>query len=78
LEEVIATHSAVAEVCVIGVHDPDGGGHVPRAFVTIKHDYAGKNNGSIAKEILEYANGKSTHSVDWQSAAFSFSLTLRT
>ena len=51
---MIAKHPDVAEVCVIGVIDPDGGDRIPRAFVKLK-----LQNGrvpSTAEEIQQFAN----------------------
>ena len=44
-------HEAVTEVCVIGIPDPDGGGHIPRACVTVNSDEV------TTDDILEFANG---------------------
>jgi propionyl-CoA synthetase len=51
MEEVIATHAAVAESAVIGVHDPIKG-QLPRAFVVLK---AGFEDGKadIGRELID-------------------------
>jgi hypothetical protein len=36
IEEVIRGHPAVAEVVCFGVVDPAGGGHIPRAVLTLQ------------------------------------------
>ncbi|CAG7818381.1 unnamed protein product [Allacma fusca] len=50
LEEVIYQHEAVKEVCVIGIEDPEGGGSIPRAVITVKNEEV------TPEEILEFAN----------------------
>ncbi|CAG7822836.1 unnamed protein product [Allacma fusca] len=52
VEDIINQHPAVGEVCVVGVMDPEGGGSVPRAYVTL-HD-ADCEPG----EIIKFANDR--------------------
>jgi propionyl-CoA synthetase len=53
LEEVLATHAAVAECAVIGVHD-EIKGQVPRALVVLKAQQAGKeiDHEALSKELV--------------------------
>lgn len=55
IESVILKHPAVAQVCVIGVDDPDGGDKIPRAWVILKAEFS-KTCG-ILDEIKNFANG---------------------
>ncbi|CAG7785994.1 unnamed protein product [Allacma fusca] len=50
IEDVINQHEAVKEVSVIGIEDPEGGGSIPRAVVTVKNEEV------TSEEILEFAN----------------------
>ncbi|CAL8089695.1 unnamed protein product [Orchesella dallaii] len=54
IEDVIGKHPNVNEVCVVGIPDPEGGGHTPRAFITVKGD----PSQTIAEEIKKFANDK--------------------
>jgi propionyl-CoA synthetase len=51
MESVLATHSAVAECCVIGVED-ELKGHVPLAFVVLKHHALGESEDDIRRELM--------------------------
>jgi propionyl-CoA synthetase len=51
MEEVIATHPAVAESAVIGVHDPVKG-QLPRAFVVLKTGFEDDEAG-VGRELIE-------------------------
>ena len=61
LEDVIGKHPDVGEVCVIGVPDPYGGDHIPRAFVTIKSETGRRT--ATAREIEEFANGNQIETI---------------
>ncbi|ODM90616.1 Luciferin 4-monooxygenase [Orchesella cincta] len=52
LEGVIGRHPNVSEVCVVGIPDPNGGGDIPRAFVTVN----GNPSPELAEEIKKLAN----------------------
>ena len=45
-------HPAVAEACVFGIKDTEGGDHIPRAVVVLKPGAT-----ATTEEIEEYTNG---------------------
>ncbi|CAL8086990.1 unnamed protein product [Orchesella dallaii] len=53
LEEHLLQHPSVAEACVFGVKDPDGGDHIPKAIVVLKQ---GCN--ANAEEIRDFVDAK--------------------
>lgn len=57
LEEVIARHPDVSEVCVVGVVDPDGGDRIPRAFVKLRHTDDDEVPTTNPDEIRQFADG---------------------
>lgn len=53
IENIILAHPAIAEVCVIGILDPDGLGHLPRAVCIPVPEAT-----VTPEEIQEYTNGE--------------------
>jgi propionyl-CoA synthetase len=56
MEEVLASHPAVAECAVIGVADPMKG-QVPRGFVVLKAD-AGVDHGPLRTDLVQLVRGQ--------------------
>jgi len=52
LEEYLLLHPNVAEACVFGIKDPDGGDHIPRAIIVPK---AGTKVDT--EEVTAFVNG---------------------
>jgi len=53
LEEHLLQHPSVAEACVFGVKDPDGGDHIPKAIVVLKQECT-----ASAEEIRDFVDAK--------------------
>ena len=54
IESVILQHEAVAQVCVVGVDDPNGGDKIPRAWVVLNKEKAANHT---LDDIKNFANG---------------------
>lgn len=55
LEEYLLDHPSVAEACVFGMKDPDGGDHIPRAIVVLKDGCSVSGD-----QIREFVDGMCT------------------
>ncbi|XP_035714708.1 luciferin 4-monooxygenase-like isoform X2 [Folsomia candida] len=53
LENVLLRHPNVAQACVVGVPDPEGGDMIPRGFIVPKNM---QDVNCTAEEIVEFAN----------------------
>ncbi|ODM90336.1 4-coumarate--CoA ligase-like 9 [Orchesella cincta] len=58
LEEVTLTHPSVEEAVVVGVHDPNGGDRIPRAFVVLKHGIDSDDFEALQDEIMMFVDSK--------------------